>query len=78
MDEIKNHNPIEPMKVLPSLPPYLQDILAKMLAKSPEDRFNSAGEILQALDHQSGKTPKKEGITAKLLRILLLNNPTWQ
>ena len=77
MDEIKNHKPIEPIKILPSLPGYLQDILAKMLAKQPDDRFNSAGEILQALDHQSGSTPKNEGITSRLLRTLILRNPTW-
>ncbi len=78
MDAINNKHPVEPIKINPNLQTYLQDILAKMLAKKPEDRFESTSEIIRAIDHESGKSTHKEGITARLLRTLLLNKPTWK
>ncbi len=78
MNEIRFNRPIEPMKIVPNLPPYLQDILAKMLAKKPEDRFDSAEKVVEALDHQSKNISQKEGITARLLRTLILRKPTWK
>jgi FixJ family two-component response regulator len=78
MNEIRFNRPIEPMKIVPDLPPYLQDILAKMLAKKPEDRFSSVDKVVHALDHQSGNLPHKEGITSRLLRTLILRKPTWK
>ena len=78
MNEIRFNRPVEPIKIVPDLPPYLQDILAKMLAKKPEDRFSDAEKIVHAIDHQSGNLPHKEGITARLLRTLILRKPTWK
>jgi CheY-like chemotaxis protein len=78
MNEIRFNKPIEPMKLVPDLPPYLQDILAKMLAKKPEDRFSGVDKVIDALDHQSGNLNHKEGITARLLRTLILRKPTWK
>ncbi len=78
MDKIQNHNPIEPIKINPHLKPYLQDILAKMLAKEPVNRFSSAGEIVVAINHGCVNRPHKEGITTRLLKTLLLNKPTWR
>ena len=78
MNEIRFNKPVEPLKIVPNLPPYLQDILAKMLAKKPEDRFSDAEKIVHALDHQSSNSSQREGITAKLLRTLILRKPTWK
>ncbi len=76
MDSIRNERPIEPIQLAPDIPPYIQDILAKMLAKRPEDRFSSANDIIQAMDHQH--TDGTSGITSRLLRVLLLKRPTWR
>ncbi|MBN1863312.1 MAG: protein kinase [Victivallales bacterium] len=78
MNSIKHHRPIEPLKINNSFPPYLQDVLAKMLAKKPDERFSSADEILKALDYQDARSQGKEGFTQKLLRTLLLRKPTWE
>lgn len=77
MLEIKKKKPIEPLKIKPDLTPEIQDILAKMLAKSPDDRFKNASQIVDAIDRVSGKSPDKEGFTARLLRTLVLRKPTW-
>ena len=77
MNAIKYQRPIEPLKINRKVPPYLQDIVAKMLAKKMEDRFASAQEIIKALDFESAHSSGKEGFTRKLLRTLLLKKPTW-
>lgn len=77
MNAIKFQRPIEPLKINATMPPGLQDILAKMLAKKPEERFDSAAEIIKALDFEDARKQGKEGITRKLLRTLLLRKPTW-
>jgi serine/threonine protein kinase len=77
MNAIKFQRPIEPLKINPAMPPGLQDILAKMLAKKPDERFSNAAEIIKALNFEDAKTQGKEGFTRKLLRTLLLRKPTW-
>jgi len=78
MNAIKFKKPIEPLKINNSFPPYLQDIIAKMLAKKPDERFSKAEDIIIALDFENAKRQNKEGITQKLLRTLLLRKPTWE
>ena len=77
MNAIKYQRPIEPLKINRNLPPYLQDIVAKMLAKKMEDRFSNVKEIIKALDFENAHSTGKEGFTRKLLRTLLLKKPTW-
>ena len=77
MNAIKYQRPIEPLKINRNLPPYLQDIVAKMLAKKMEDRFSNVKEIIKALDFENAHSSGKEGFTRKLLRTLLLKKPTW-
>lgn len=77
MNAIKFQRPIEPMKINRQILPYLQDIVAKMLAKKMDERFSSVAEIIKALDFEDAHSQGKEGFTRKLLRTLLLKKPTW-
>lgn len=77
MNAIQYELPIEPLKINDSFPPYMQDILAKMLAKDPDERFSSPEGLLKALHLDSNAVPVKEGITRKLLRSLFLKRATW-
>ena len=35
--------------IVPDLPPSVDEVLARVLAKSPRERFHSAGELAEAL-----------------------------
>jgi hypothetical protein len=47
---IREEPPVSPRKLHPLLPRHLDFILLKMLAKPPEHRFQTASELLAALD----------------------------
>jgi serine/threonine protein kinase len=54
-----------PSKLDPSLPPFFEQIVLKALAKNPEDRFQSAGEMLAAVQNmKQGLSDKKRGIVS--------------
>jgi len=44
-------DPIAPSKVNPKIPPEVEEIILHALARKPEDRFGSAAEMKQLLDH---------------------------
>jgi serine/threonine protein kinase len=44
-------------EVAPDAPQWLCDIVAKLHAKEPEDRFQSAGEVVQLLENRKGPMP---------------------
>ncbi|MDO8527485.1 MAG: protein kinase [Deltaproteobacteria bacterium] len=48
--------PPPPSKLRKGLPKYLDTILLKLLNKNPEDRYNSAAEVIQELKILSGKS----------------------
>ena len=48
--------PIPPSAVFPELPPALDDIIMRCLAKRPEDRFATGTELADALDGALGET----------------------
>ncbi|OGV34177.1 MAG: hypothetical protein A2020_16235 [Lentisphaerae bacterium GWF2_45_14] len=50
MNAIQYERPIEPKKLLPTLHDDVQKILAKMLRKNPEQRFQDASEIVDAIN----------------------------
>jgi len=56
-----------PHEVQPGVPPALSQVLVRAMAKRPEDRFASAGELRQAL--QAALAPKREkppGLAARV------------
>jgi serine/threonine protein kinase len=57
IEHIRTAEPIKPRRVLPSTPPPFEAIILKMLAKRPCDRFQSAEELVDALD-RLGKKPE--------------------
>jgi tetratricopeptide (TPR) repeat protein len=44
-----NDLPVMPRKLAPEIPEALEQIILKLLAKDPDQRYQSAGELLQAL-----------------------------
>ncbi len=42
-------------EVNPDIPPFLSDIIVKLLAKKPEDRFQSAAEVASLLEQHLGR-----------------------
>ena len=44
-----NDLPVMPRKLAPEIPAALEQIILKLLAKDPDQRYQSAGELLQAL-----------------------------
>ena len=59
-DVVKAHQTQMPRSVLehvPDIPRPVADIVMKMLAKKPEDRFQTAAEVAQALDKWSKSEP---------------------
>ena len=51
MSSIIENEPPSPARYLKNVPPGLQQIVAKALQKSAEERFQSANEVLEALKH---------------------------
>ncbi len=54
ISKIRTTEPERPQKYQMSVPPLLQDAILKLLAKRPEERFQSAKELLAALE-RAGK-----------------------
>ena len=51
-------NPISPRSLNPGIDPSLEQIILKLLRKDPKDRFQSASDLLRALE----KIPKQKRI----------------
>ncbi|HTO53329.1 MAG TPA: protein kinase [Myxococcota bacterium] len=49
--------PPDPRSIKPEIPEGLSNLILRCLQKSPADRFQSAKEILDELDRQSGRAP---------------------
>ena len=69
MKSVMNRKPEAPTKLNSEIPPWLQDLLAKMLNKNPDKRFQSASEIIKSVNYhlsgdcgKSSREPLKIGI----------------
>ena len=78
VEAIKSSRPVEPSKIVPELPPFVQDVLAGMLNKNPEERFGSASEVLHSLN-SLGKSTKsgEQGLWRQLRNVLRGSGKVW-
>jgi len=52
----RDRSPMLPRAIDPEIPPHLEDICLRLLAKAPHDRFQSGLEILDRLERTEGPT----------------------
>jgi serine/threonine-protein kinase len=72
---IKTSKPVEPRKIAANIPGEAQVMIARMIAKKPEDRFSSIEEVIPELDKLLHRAKVKhtpadannKGIIARLL-----------
>jgi serine/threonine protein kinase/Tol biopolymer transport system component len=70
-DGILNRTPIPPLRLNPSLPPRMQDIIDKSLEKDRELRYQAATELVSDLkrlrrDTESGREPAHESVSVRV------------
>lgn len=64
-----------PRLLNPSLPERVERVILKALAKNPADRFNTAGQMVQALNTASASTAA--GMAATELELPVAARPVW-
>lgn len=55
-----NQEPPRPSQIRPDLPPYVEQIILKALSKSPDHRFQTGREIIEAIQ-RAGSAPYGQG-----------------
>jgi serine/threonine protein kinase len=61
------HDPLpSPKKYVPDLPVEVERILLKALAKKPEDRYQSMGEMVKAFENLQGNRGRQPALESKL------------
>src|SRR5262249_23544117 len=58
--KIRQHDPERPTKYQLSIPPAFEKVVLKLLAKRPEDRYQSADDVLKELE----RLGKSQGASA--------------
>ena len=76
MESIRNKKPEAPTKLNREIPPWLQDIMAKMLDKNPDERYNSAGEVVKEINHSLAKYGTRALTFSTLLKRILFKKIT--
>jgi serine/threonine protein kinase len=81
MEAIKSKKPVEPRKLNPDIPSWLQYILEKMMAKNPEGRYSTAGKIIESIEfHQQNDGTQvfpQDSRTSRLLRGMMIFDNKW-
>ncbi len=67
MDSIRNTKPVRPTKLNPEIPPWMQDILAKMLDKDPDGRYGRVSEIIKEIS----RSLEKYGTSSSTFPVML-------
>jgi DNA-binding response OmpR family regulator len=79
---IRASRPVAPRTLVPEVPEGIEAILARMLEKSPEDRFQRAGEIVVAINQMKAgavmRALKTDISPRSLLRALRPRRRVWQ
>jgi serine/threonine protein kinase/tetratricopeptide (TPR) repeat protein len=70
LSAILHETPPSIASLRPSLPPGLNEIVMRCLEKSPEDRFDSAAELRDALERLRGRKAER-AMTGRLTRVAL-------
>lgn len=68
-------DPVPPSKLNPALPPGIDAIMAKLLAKDRDDRYASASEFRAALDTLNGGPPSGSSTSTTAARAVLPSPP---
>jgi len=77
MSAIQYARPAEPRKLVHDISQSIQDILANMLQKNPEDRYQSATKIVQAINNIGRKSDDTDTSSLKFLRNMIYGNRVW-
>jgi serine/threonine protein kinase len=79
MDAIQKARPREPRKLMPELPMPVQKVLESMLRKNPDERYQNATEIVEAIN-SLGRNEKPEDTLSKsrsFFRNILSSGKIW-
>jgi serine/threonine-protein kinase len=77
---ISDDAPLRPMKINPEIPDWAENMLARMLAKKPADRFPSASDVANYLRRHLHSTSASANmaITSRVLRSVLHSKRVWR
>lgn len=78
MGAIQHARPIEPRKIVPEIPQPVEDILANMLQKNPEDRYQSASKVVQAINNLGRRIGETDTSSLKFLKNMIYGNRVWE
>ncbi|MBN2642286.1 MAG: protein kinase [Victivallales bacterium] len=76
IEAIRTAKPIEPCKLVPELPTFVQDVLGCMLQKNPADRYASASDVLNHIN-SLGKNNVPAGFWGQLKNMMRLSAKVW-
>lgn len=79
IQRIINHQPTHPMELNAEIPGALADIIEKLLEKDPKNRFQSASEVSQILEHYLAhlQQPKKTPAPKRILTMRRKRRRSW-
>jgi len=79
IEKIKHRKPEAPMKLNPQIPEWMQELLARMLIKKPENRLGNAHEVIKSINHyRSGGEKERASLTSRILNGMLFKNNVWK
>lgn len=81
MENVIYAKPLAPTRINPEIPEWLQDLMARMLDKNPENRFSSVSDLIKVLTrYMANPEDSKAGqsLTNKLFRRILFKDAVWK
>lgn len=78
MEAIQHSRPIEPRKLIPDLSMSVQKLLAKMIEKRPSDRYETAQQIVDAIQEIiDGKSKESTSPSLSFLKQIIRGRKVW-